>query len=141
MSKKKILVVEDELYLADAYRAKLLKENINLKVARDGQEAWDLIRSQAHEFSLVITDVEMPNLNGLELCRLIKQSDEFDRLPVIMLTSLGSDKSIQLGVEVGVDEYHVKMNQDQLLSGVRRLLAKSSEQNTESFESHQLVEV
>ncbi|MCA9196959.1 MAG: chemotaxis protein CheW [Planctomycetales bacterium] len=140
-SRKTILVVEDSDFFRRQVCKTLRQESFTVVEARDGQEAWDLIRSQAHEFSLVITDVEMPNLNGLELCRLIKQSDEFDRLPVIMLTSLGSDKSIQLGVEVGVDEYHVKMNQDQLLSGVRRLLAKSSEQNTESFESHQLVEV
>ncbi|MEZ6115004.1 MAG: chemotaxis protein CheW [Pirellulaceae bacterium] len=139
--RKTVLVVEDSDFFRRQVCKTLRQDGFTVVGARDGQEAWDLLRSQAHEFSLVVTDVEMPNLNGLELCRLIKQSDEFGQLPVIMLTSLGSDKSIQLGVEVGADEYHVKMNQDQLLTGVRRLLARSSEQNRESCESQQLVEV
>jgi two-component system chemotaxis sensor kinase CheA len=76
---------------------------------------------------LVITDIEMPNMNGFELCRRIKQHADFQRLPVIALTSLASEADVETGRQAGIDDYQVKMDREQVLEAVRRLLPKSKQ--------------
>ncbi len=88
----------------------------------DGLAAWNALKSGKHQIDLVVTDVEMPNMNGLQLCKAIKSDPNFAKLPVIALTSLAGDEDVRQGKAVGVDDYQVKMDRERLLESVHRLL-------------------
>jgi len=88
----------------------------------DGQAAWEALQDPKRQVDLVVTDIEMPRMNGFELCRRIKTDARFDGLPVIALTSLAGEDDVAHGREVGIDDYQVKMDRDKLLTAVRRLL-------------------
>ncbi len=120
-----ILVVEDSGLVRKQLIRTLTVEGFRTIEAEDGQTAWDLLQAGSEEVSLVVTDIEMPHMTGLELCRRVKQWDRTRHIPVIILSSLGADSDIERGRAAGVDEYHVKFNQDTLVAGVQRLLGRS----------------
>lgn len=73
----------------------------------------------------MLTDIEMPNLNGFELCERIRDTAVYADLPVIALTSLAGQEDVQRGHDVGIDDYQVKMDRDRLLGTVARLLKQT----------------
>ena len=89
----------------------------------DGSEGFDRVSGDA-EIDLVITDLEMPKMNGLELTRAIRGRPESASLPVVIVTSLGSEDDRRAGVEAGANAYMVKRSFDQhaLLDTVERLV-------------------
>lgn len=104
----RILIVED-----DEINRKLLSNILksigftNIFQAEDGQIAWKMIEQQP--FDLVITDWMMPDLDGLELLKLIRSSDEpLHSLPVIMITALGKHENIEIANQCGINGYIVK---------------------------------
>ena len=100
-----ILIVEDNDDLRNFMQYPLDKE-FKVSTAEDGIEAWDMIRKQMPD--LVVSDVMMPNMDGFELCRLIKSTFETSHIPVILLTAL-SEKIEQLhGLGLGADDYLTK---------------------------------
>ena len=84
----------------------LENKGYRVTVAVNGKEAWDLL--QKHTYAMLITDVEMPIMDGFELTQKVKQSPTLNALPVIIVTSLGSDNEKRRGVEVGANAYIVK---------------------------------
>lgn len=133
-----ILVVEDSGLVRKQLLRTLTVEGYRTLDAENGQVAWDLLQVGGDDISLVVTDIEMPVMDGLELCRRIKQSEQTRHLPVIILSSLGADSDIERARAAGVDEYHVKFNQDTILSGVQRLLDRSHSPLTTSSASRKL---
>lgn len=101
-----ILVVDDSITTRTLEKNILESNKFHVTVAVNGQEAWELLNRTP--FSLVITDVSMPVMDGFELTKKIKTSDKFNTIPVIIVTSLGSDAEKMRGVEVGADAYIVK---------------------------------
>lgn len=99
-----ILVVEDDLRVANLLKGGLEEKGYQLLVAYDGVSAWRLFQSQAAD--LVISDVILPKMDGFELCRLIKQSSP--QTPVLMLTALGTTDDKLQGFDSGADDYLVK---------------------------------
>lgn len=99
-----ILVVEDDLRVANLLKGGLEEKGYQLLVAYDGASAWRLFQSQAAD--LVISDVILPKMDGFELCRLIKQSSP--QTPVLMLTALGTTDDKLQGLDSGADDYLVK---------------------------------
>lgn len=93
-----------------------------MHTAADGREAWEILSGA--EFSLVVSDVEMPGMNGFELTSRIRSEERLSDLPVILVTSLESAEDRERGVESGADAYIVKSGFDQgtLLDVIRRLL-------------------
>ncbi|MEM6654839.1 MAG: response regulator, partial [Planctomycetota bacterium] len=85
----------------------------------DGQIAWEKLDSGEYDISLVLTDIEMPNMNGFDLCRRIKQTPHLMDLPVIALTSLAGSSDIEQGIEVGVDDYQIKMDREKLVASLK----------------------
>jgi two-component system chemotaxis sensor kinase CheA len=88
----------------------------------DGQLAWDYLTDEEHEVRLIVTDIEMPNMNGFELCRKIKQHEDLSKLPVIALTSLTSEADVKRGRDAGMDDYQVKLDREKIMAVVNRLL-------------------
>ena len=118
-----ILVVEDSLTQALKLQHVLETHGYTvLTVARDGQEA--LAALAAHRPTLVITDINMPGMDGYELCRRIKDDRTLTDLPVILLTSLSDPKDILRGIECGADNFIVKPYEDTfLLARIHSVLA------------------
>ena len=119
----KILVVEDSFTVRELQRSILQAAGYRVEIACDGSDGLDRVSADP-EIDLVITDLEMPKMNGLELTRAIRARAESASLPVVIVTSLGSDDDRRAGVEAGADAYMVKASFDQhaLLDTVERLV-------------------
>ncbi len=105
-SKPHILVVDDSITTRTLEKNILESKNYQVTVAVNGKEAWEILQKQS--FSLIVTDVSMPVMDGFTLTEKIKKSDKWHDLPVIIVTSLGSDSEKARGVEVGANAYIVK---------------------------------
>ena len=98
-----------------------LKEfNCLADVANDGAAAWEALNRQ--NYDLLLTDIEMPGLNGFELTQKVRASDKLRCLPVIALTALSADRYIQKGREAGVDAYEIKLDKECLRTTLERIL-------------------
>lgn len=117
-----ILVVDDSITTRTLQKNLLEAENYKVSVAVNGEEAWNLLQRQ--KFSLLITDVNMPIMDGFTLTEKVKNSENLQDLPVIIVTSLGSDNEKARGVEVKADAYIVKseFESDVLLKIIRQLV-------------------
>ncbi|MEK7846030.1 MAG: response regulator, partial [Nitrospinota bacterium] len=93
-----------------------------VEMAVDGQDA--LLKLQNRDFDIIVSDIQMPNMNGLELTEEIKQSEKYKHIPVILVTALESMEDKKRGIEVGADAYIVKSSFDQsnLLETIKRLI-------------------
>jgi two-component system chemotaxis sensor kinase CheA len=122
VQKKQILVVDDSVTTRTLEKNILTAAGYGITLALDGEDAWQKLQNGTYD--LVISDVEMPRLTGLELCRRIRADSRFQNLPLILVTSLGNDEHKMAGAEAGANAYIVKgiFDQDQLLSTVARLV-------------------
>ena len=102
--KKHILIVDDEEHLADALAHNLQFEGFSTTVAYDGEEGLSLARTM--QFDLVILDIMMPKLDGLEVCRRLRATGS--RVPILFLTAKAADADRLLGLKVGADDYVAK---------------------------------
>jgi two-component system chemotaxis sensor kinase CheA len=118
----RILVVDDALTTRTLEVGILEAAGYEVLAAGDGLEAWAALDERGAD--LVVTDVHMPRSDGVELCRRIRSSERFSDLPVVMVTSLGSDEDRRAGLEAGADAYIVKtdLTGGTLLDAVERLL-------------------
>jgi two-component system chemotaxis sensor kinase CheA len=118
-----ILVVDDQFTVRELQRSILEAAGYRVETARDGRAAWDLLRAGT-PVDLVLTDIEMPELDGLGLAAEIRGNTETASLPIVMVTSRGSDEDRRRGLDAGADAYIVKEGFDQrgLLDTVRRLV-------------------
>jgi two-component system, chemotaxis family, sensor kinase CheA len=121
----KVLVVEDSYTVREMQRSILEAAGYRVETARDGKEGLERV-STDDEIALVITDLEMPEMDGLELTRAIRARNERSSLPVVVVTSLGDDEDRRRGVEAGANAYIVKRAFDQqaLLDIVERLVGR-----------------
>jgi two-component system alkaline phosphatase synthesis response regulator PhoP len=102
--KKHILIVEDEEHLAEALAHNLQFEGYNTTTAYDGEQGLRL--AQSIQFDLIVLDIMMPKLDGLEVCRRIRATGS--RVPVLFLTAKSSDADRLLGLKLGADDYMAK---------------------------------
>jgi len=103
MKKANVLIVDDSRSALFAVKALLSPAGIHTVTASDGRQGQDALR--AEQFDLVITDVDMPNMSGLDFCQWIKSNPETAHIPVIVLSSLDTDDDIENGFKVGADAY------------------------------------
>lgn len=121
----RILLAEDSSFFRRQVAGFLKSEGFLTFEYEDGEAAWNALTDESVEVDLIVTDIEMPNLNGFELCAKIKDDPRLSQLPVIALTSLSSPKDVEQGKRVGFDDYQVKMHRDNLVRAVRQLLKKT----------------
>ncbi len=103
MKKANVLIVDDSRSALFAVRALLSPAGIHTVTASDAFQGQEALRTG--QFDLVITDVDMPNMSGLEFCEWIKSNPETAHVPVIVLSSLDTDADIENGFKVGADAY------------------------------------
>jgi DNA-binding response OmpR family regulator len=119
----RILVVDDEAHLAAGIRENLEAEGYRTEVAHDGRDGLDRVRSQ--HFDLIVLDVMMPNMDGLELCAQIRRDGL--QTPVLFLTVKGDVEDRVRGFEAGGDDYLAKpFHLQELLLRVAAILRRSS---------------
>lgn len=120
--RKVVLVVEDSITSRTLFKNILASAGYNVHTVVDGMEAWVVLKEKS--FDIVISDVEMPRMNGFDLTAKIRGETKLAELPVILVTSLVSRQDRERGVDVGANAYIVKSNFDQsnLLEAVRRLV-------------------
>lgn len=125
MEERSILLVEDERKIADILKRGLEEEGFRVEVAYDGAIGWRMYHQEP--FGLVILDINLPGMNGYELCRNIRSRDA--QVPIIMLTALGALSDKLEGYDTGADDYLVKPFEfRELLMKIRVLLKRSQHQ-------------
>ncbi len=124
-----ILVVDDEEEAVELVAFNLKQAGFKVITAADGAEAMDKVHK--HQPDLVVLDVMMPELDGLEVCKLLRRDPATARIPIIMLTAKAGEVDRVLGLELGADDYVTKpFSQRELVLRVRKLLARGK--NTEA---------
>lgn len=122
-NKKRILLVEDEPNLAFNIEYNLQSEGYDVVLANDGSEALDSYRHKG-PFALVILDIMIPEINGLELAKIIRQEDKLTQ--ILMLTARAAEQDIIKGLENGADDYMTKpFSFQELLLRIRRMADRS----------------
>ena len=123
----KILLVEDEINIASFIERGLQEFGHEVRVANDGQAGWELVRQE--DFQLLILDIIMPKMNGLQLCKQYRQAYGYQS-PVIMLTARSEDSDKLMGFACGADDYVTKpFNILELKARIRALLRRSMNGN------------
>lgn len=131
MKSERILLVDDEPQITRVLRRSLTAHRYDVRIANDGETALELF----HEFSpdLVITDLSMPEMDGIELCQKIRQ---ISGVPIIVLSVKGEEKTKVTALDAGADDYITKpFGMDELLARVRATLRRTS-QNIEKTSSN-----
>jgi two-component system, chemotaxis family, sensor kinase CheA len=120
-----VLVVDDQFTVRELQRSILEAAGYRVRTARDGREALAEVADDG-AVGLVVTDLQMPEMDGIELLRAIRDSREYASLPVVVVTSQGGEDDRRRGLEAGADAYILKDQFDQqtLLATVDRLLAR-----------------
>jgi DNA-binding response OmpR family regulator len=120
-----ILVVEDEHDLQELLRFNLSRDGYNVAVAETGEQALQQVRQSAPV--LVLLDLMLPGIDGLDVCRAIKADATLVELPIIMVTAKGEDADIVAGLELGADDYITKpFSPRVLMARVRAVLRRRS---------------
>ncbi len=113
-----ILIAEDSNFFRNQVKGYMTEAGYNIIEAEDGAIAWELLQEHGDEISMIVTDIEMPNMNGFELTKRIKGDHRFSNFPVIALTTLAGEDDIAKGKSVGIDEYHIKLDKEKLMACV-----------------------
>jgi two-component system chemotaxis sensor kinase CheA len=121
---KRILIVEDSTFFLQQIRSFVEDAGYETICAEDGVKGLALLQNSNTKIDLVLTDIEMPHMNGLEMTRIIRADETFKNIPVIAVTSVSGNKAEKLGYEAGIDEYLIKLDREAVLSACERHLNK-----------------
>ena len=122
---QKILAVDDEQDIIELLSYNLSREGFEVTTAMDGEEALKKIRTKS--FDLVILDLMMPGIQGMELCRILRNDPRTKALPIIMLTAKTEEVDRILGLEMGADDYITKpFSPIELIARIKAVLRRST---------------
>ncbi|MGI6575541.1 MAG: response regulator transcription factor [bacterium] len=122
------LLVEDDIDICELVRIILRAENFALELAHDGRTGLELAQSKS--YNLIILDLMLPQLDGWEICRQLRQNPETRSVPIIMLTAKGEEKDKVLGLELGADDYITKpFRPREFLARVKALMRRTTDYN------------
>jgi len=118
---EKILIVDDEKPIVDSIKYTLYKEGYDVVVSYDGEDALEKVRKENPD--LIILDIMLPKLSGLEVCRIIRRTSN---VPIIMLTARGEDMDRVVGLELGADDYVSKpFSMRELVARIKAVLRRA----------------
>lgn len=129
LTKILILIVEDDLSLAQMYATKLKAEGFEVDIAHDGREGLGKIRDEGP--SLVLLDILMPNLDGIEMLRQAKADPRTQQIPIIVLTNLSLTAQTEQALRTGAEGYLVKSETtpNQVVKKIKSILATKEPKN------------
>jgi two-component system, OmpR family, response regulator RegX3 len=132
----RLLVVEDEESFIDALEIGLGREGFEVTVARDGQEA--VLKFESGSFDLVLLDLMLPKMSGLDVCRVIRSSSD---VPIIVVSAKGEEVDMVLMLEIGADDYVQKPYRLRELVARIRAVLRRRERSTQIVESEESIEI
>lgn len=126
---KKILLVEDEQFIRELYARELTKAGFQVTSAQDGQSGLDLLKQQI--FEVLLLDIMLPGMNGLQLLREYKTQNPNSPMITILLTNLGQEAVIKEGFELGAQAYLIKASYtpEQVVNEVKSILSGGQPQS------------
>jgi two-component system chemotaxis sensor kinase CheA len=130
-----VLLAEDSNFFRTQVSRFLEEDGYSVLAAPDGEAAWELLLNSLDKVRAVVTDIEMPRLDGLGLARRIRADKRTSGLPIIALTSLAGEDDIARGNAAGIDDYQTKLDRDRLLERLREYLRKSPTRSAASARS------
>jgi len=130
MTKKQILVIEDDFDILNLVDWHLRSEGFSVRTAQDGVKGLEA--ATEHLPDLMILDLMLPGMDGLEVCKALKRNPKTDKIPVVMLTAKGEEVDRIVGLELGADDYIVKpFSPRELILRVRAILKRLDSEPTE----------
>lgn len=124
-----ILLIEDDKDISELISHYLKRENFNVIVAYNGDDALDLLKSKT--FNLIILDLMLPNISGIEVLKQIKRNQKTKDIPVVIESAKGEETDIVIGLELGADDYVTKPFSPKVLTArVKRLLERIKGKNS-----------
>jgi len=134
MPKETLLIVEDEEDILELVQYNLSRDGYNVITAMSGEEALRLVRSAKPD--LIVLDLMLPEIDGLEVCKRLKANPDTERIPVVMLTAKGEEADIVAGLEIGADDYISKpFSPRVLLARVRAVIRRRQQQQPSDGET------
>ena len=122
----RVLLVDDEEAILKLLRFPLEKEGYQVVTARDGDEALETFTRE--DFDLVILDIMLPGIDGLEVCKLLKSENKTSSIPIIMLTAKSQESDKIVGLELGADDYVTKpFSPRELIARIKAVLRRAKE--------------
>ena len=134
---KKILLIEDETHVVSFIKKGLSEEGYEVSVALDGNTGLKMATNSV--FDLLILDIMLPDINGLDICKNIRTSNKI--VPILLLTALGTSENVVMGFEAGADDYLVKPFKFMELLARTKSLIRRSNLNTEKIKGESKGEV
>lgn len=116
----KLLIIEDDPYVVDIYRKTFSQQNFEMDVATDGEEG--ILKTKEFKPNLILLDIMIPKLNGLEVLEKIKADPQTREIPVFVLTNLGDEQYVKQCIAMGAEGFMIKANfsLDQLVKEVNQ---------------------
>jgi len=141
MARESILVVDDEEDIQELVRYNLAKEGYKVTCVGTGEDALDTARTGLPD--LIVLDLMLPGIDGLDVCKILKTDDKAGHIPIIMLTAKGEETDVVTGLELGADDYVTKPFSPRiLLARIRSVLRKAARAETDDndvVQIHDLV--
>jgi DNA-binding response OmpR family regulator len=136
---KPVLIVEDEPDIAEGLRYNLEREGLRALVAGTGEKGLELALDKTNPPALILLDIMLPGMSGIELCRRLRREPQTRRTPIIMLTARGSEGERVAGLELGADDYVTKpFSVRELVARVRAVLRRADDAAAANYEDDKL---
>jgi two-component system, OmpR family, alkaline phosphatase synthesis response regulator PhoP len=129
MARERIFIVEDEEDIQELISYNLVKNSFSVKIFGNGEDFLSYLESDACD--LILLDLMLPGMDGLEICKKLKKTQSTENIPVIMLTAKGEESDIITGLELGADDYIIKPFSPKVLVARVKAVLRRKEQITE----------
>lgn len=129
MAKVKVLIVEDEAAIGELIRFHVEREGLSARLVQSGKVALDAVKESTPD--LIVLDLMLPDLDGLEVCRRLKQRSETRSIPILMVSAKGEESDIVAGIELGADDYVTKPFSPKVLIARLKNILRRNDVNTE----------
>ncbi len=136
---ERILIIEDDPDIAEGLRYNLEREHLEAQVALTGEAGLSASLDPRHPPALIILDLMLPGMSGMELCRRLKREPQTRRTPIIMVTARTSEADIANGLDMGADDYITKpFSVRELVARVRAVLRRTGEERVVNYRDERL---
>jgi len=132
LQSKKILLVEDESFLANLLSDYIKEQGVSLEQASTGEEC--LAKAKSSKPDIILLDIILPGIDGYEVLKQLKANPELSKIPVIFLSNLGGKEEIDRGLELGAADYLVKSSlvMEEIIKKIKEILQKAADSNVKS---------
>lgn len=121
-----ILLVDDDRQYTNFIKSSFIKRNFSVVHLKSGRQALDAIRK--YHPDLIILEIKIPEINGFDLCKIIRKKEKYNRTPIIFLSNINSNRAMMTGFELGADDYLTKsIDKEELIARILVLLRRSKE--------------